>query len=344
MGRWIWFCFYLMLTLGLQADDIGDSAIPPPNLPVEIKTGFRLVRLISINEREQTFYANIYFNFKWFDSRLAFTPKPEQKAKIYVEEAVPDQLNQMWWPQIEFMNTNSPVFNNRTLFIFPDGQVEYYMGMTGNFRFPADFKRFPFDTQTLQILVDSFVWSDNICVFIPASVAIETPEEQDVNPLHQIISIKESIYTVGEPELTPFGGSGIYSVYSATIIVERNFLYFIHHIILPIILLVCMCCLTFCTFNAKLIDKLFVSITCFLSLLAIKFAIALDLPHISYSTIIDQIFLFSYFCIGLIMVIHVACNYIKQTNKNLARKINNNAPWLLISLILFKLIWILFFP
>ena len=316
----------LKTALPVQVENFGNISIPPPNLPVKIKTAFRLIRLISIDERQQTFKANIYLTFDWDDPRLAFTPRPDEKARIYMEEAVPAQLEKIWWPQIEYMNTNAPVFNNRTLFIFPEGRVRYYMGMTGDFRFPSDYKRFPFDQQNLQVLVDSFLWGDNICVFVPNSVAIATPEEEDVNEVQKILKITETITTVGEPELTPLGGSGMFSIYTVNITVQRNPLYFLYQVIFPTVLLLLMCYLTFFAFESKLIDKLFVSMTCFLSLVAIKFAIAMDLPHIGYSTIIDKIFLLSYLCVALMMLTHVSENMIKEKNEHLARRVNVYVP------------------
>lgn len=340
--RWVFLALIWMSCAMADVENFGNISIPPPKLPVEVKTAFRLVRLISIDEREQTFKANIYLTFDWVDTRLVFTPRPDEKARIYVEDAVPEQLKKIWWPQIEYMNTNNPVFNNRTLFIFPDGRVRYYMGMTGDFRFPSDYKRFPFDQQNLQVLVDSFLWGDNICVFVPNSIAIATPEEEDVNEVQKILKISETITTVGEPELTPLGGSGIFSIYNVNILVQRNPLYFLYQVILPTILLLLMCYMTFFAFESKLIDKLFVSMTCFLSLVAIKFAIAMDLPHIGYSTIIDKIFLLSYLCVCLMMVTHVLCSFIKDKNERLARKVNFVSPLVIFIIALCGMAWIFF--
>ena len=69
-------------------------------------------------ERSETFEADLYLTFRWQDPRLAFAGT---EPKRFLEDAADEQLQQMWWPQLEFINTGTPDVANRTLDIAPDG-------------------------------------------------------------------------------------------------------------------------------------------------------------------------------------------------------------------------------
>jgi len=335
--------FFFLSCLCCHAETANQIPPPPENLPIKVYTGFRLIRLISIDEREETFKANIYLTFKWEDPRLTFTPQNGEIAKVYLEDAVSDKFKEIWWPQLEYKNTDRPTFNNQTLLIFPDGKVEYYVGLTAKFRFLANFKRFPFDTQTLPVFVDSFIWSDNYVVFVPDSKAISKPEEVAESTAQIITNISESSFTVAEPELIPLNGSGNYSMYSASILIKRNFYYFISQIMVPIFILLMICFPVFLDYEAPFIHKLLVNVSCFLALVAIKFAVAVDLPHISYMTILDKFFLVGYCFVGTAVLVNFIHLKLETKRPIYVQRMNRYAPWVLLVLFVISVASIMLF-
>jgi hypothetical protein len=86
--------------------------LPPGKPPVEVAAGFFLANLSGAAERSETFEADLYLSFRWHDPRLAFDGT---QPKRFVEEAAVEQLKEMWWPQLEFVNTGQPDVANRTL-------------------------------------------------------------------------------------------------------------------------------------------------------------------------------------------------------------------------------------
>ena len=334
---------FLFSCLLCHAETVNQIPPPPEELPIKVNTGFRLVRLLSINEKEQTFKANVYFSFKWLDPRLAFTSQSNEQAKVYLEDAVTDKFKEIWWPQLEYKNTDKPVFNNQTLLILPDGKVEYYVGLTADFRFPADFRRFPYDSQVLPVLVDSFIWSDNFVVFVPASTNIATAEEVDPTDVQKIMSISESTITVSEPELRPLNGSGNYSMYDVTIAVTRDYNFYLYQIFLPLIILLLICYPMYFDLQAPFIQKLLVNVTCFLTLVATKFAVAIDLPHIGYLTILDKIFLLAYLVVGLSVLITFINMKMESKHPIFVQKINRYVPLAVSLLFIASFAFIYFF-
>jgi hypothetical protein len=71
-------------------------------LPAEVTTGFFLANLSGAAERSETFEADRYLPFCWRDPRLAFAGT---EPKRFLEESAVEQLQKLWWPQPEFINT-----------------------------------------------------------------------------------------------------------------------------------------------------------------------------------------------------------------------------------------------
>ena len=146
-----------------------ERSLPPGERPVKVHAGFFLVNLSGVSERNETFDADLYLNFRWQDSRLAFDGFEPRR---FLEDAAVGRLEEMWWPQLEFVNTAEPKITNRALEISPDGSVRYEIGMTSEFRTDLDLRRFPFDRQTLEVRIESFLWTDDQMVFSPDSTRI----------------------------------------------------------------------------------------------------------------------------------------------------------------------------
>ena len=90
----------------------------PPDLPVVVETSFFLANLDRIDERVETFDANIYVDFKWNDPRLIFTPGPgESNLRIYTQDRAREKLKEIWWPQQDFLNDTYIQYNNLILTI-----------------------------------------------------------------------------------------------------------------------------------------------------------------------------------------------------------------------------------
>ena len=77
-----------------------------------MSVGAFLADLSGVAERSETFNADLYLSVRWQDARLAFAGA---EPKRFLEEAAVEQLERMWWPQLEFVNTASPQLTNRAL-------------------------------------------------------------------------------------------------------------------------------------------------------------------------------------------------------------------------------------
>ena len=82
----------------------------------------------------------------------------------------------------------------------------------------------------------------------------------------------------------------------------------------PLFLLLFVCSFVLFAKDEPFVDKLMVSITSFLVLVATKFALNQDLPHVGYMTTIDKVFLVAYSCIvmtALVNTLHKISGHVK---------------------------------
>ena len=88
------------------------------------------------------------------------------------------------------------------------------------------------------------------------------------------------------------GGNAVVASYQINI--ERNYVYFITKIYLPIVIILLLAISVMWINPKELESRLTLSVVCFLALITYTFIIDKDLPKLSYLTIMDQIILISY--------------------------------------------------
>ena len=268
----------------------GETSLPPGERPVEVAAGFFLVNLSGVAERSETFDADLYLSFRWRDSRLAFEGSEPRR---WLEEQATARLGDMWWPQLEFVNTAEPTYTNRSLTIEPDGTVRYVVGVTSEFRTDLDLRRFPLDRQTLTVWVESFTWTEDQMVFVPDRTRIGFNHESTFEGL--IVTGVDA--HVERRELAGWGEA--YSDFVATIDVRRQAAFYVWTVFVPVSLIFLISCTVFVVHYDNFHDRVAISLAALLACIATQFAISFNLPQIPYLTIVDRVFLVTYLCIAI---------------------------------------------
>jgi hypothetical protein len=309
---------------GAAADEITalNQLLPPGPQPVPVKTGFYLVNLVSVEERSETFQADIYLSFEWKDTRLAFVPKEgEPKVKVLMEEAVEEKLKEIWWPQLEYINIATPQITNRLLRIDAEGTVRYELGMSGCFRAKLNFKSFPFDRQELPIRIQSFLWQKEHMVFVPDTSKIGfSPKDGFAD-----MSVKNVTANVSDSRVIGWGEE--YSEYAAHILTYRDPVYYIWQVFFPVILVMFLSCSIFYVDIASFSDRIGISLTCLLACVALQFTVNCSLPRIAYQTPIDRLFVATYSCTALGVIVSVVENALTRKQHRLKARIDLLSRW-----------------
>lgn len=132
--------------LGLPADK---------GLPVVVRIGVAFVSIDSFDENDSTFKATVDIRITWEDLRLRLPPdRALDPPLVFREGDAAERLQGLWTPPIVLPNRldNSPPIQT-ALRTYPDGRAELMRRVTGTFSTPFEVRRFPFDTQRLEVKV-----------------------------------------------------------------------------------------------------------------------------------------------------------------------------------------------
>jgi len=285
-----WLALLVLLVLPVPSFADEDPTLPPGERPVQVAAGFFLLNLNGVAERDESFDADLYLSFRWKDARVAFAGT---EARHYLEDEATERLRTMWWPQFEFVNTADANITNRELAIHPDGTVRYHLGLTSEFRTNLDLRQFPFDSQRLEVRVESFTWTEDEMVFVPDAQLIGFAQDSTFEGLDVISATAE----VRRTEV--LGWASAFSTFVALVHVERRANFYLWTVFAPVALIFLISCTSFVVKAENFHDRVGISLTALLACIATQFAMSFNLPQISYLTLIDRLFLVTYGCIAL---------------------------------------------
>ena len=179
---------------GATAND--DRQVPPPPVrwpgeggkKVEVKLGIVAVDFARINLREESFDMAGYLDTSWTDPSLAL--KPDERP-AGVRRYRPGQI---WAPALEFVNAVEQVAAEREgdLYVDEDGWVTQRIRFSHKFQSALHLERFPFDRQSLTIVVAPFDPTARDLILVEAPGRVRRLEEASV-PDWNIVGIEARI-------------------------------------------------------------------------------------------------------------------------------------------------------
>ena len=304
-------CCLLILTTSFLGATV---PMPPGELPVKVKVSFFLVNLTGVDEKAETFEADMYLLLQWKDERLKHDG---QEELFFAEDAAREKIDEIWSPQLEFVNTAKPEISNENLTISPDGSVELAMGLTSKFRTDLDLRRFPFDRQRLAVRVTSFTYGTDKLVFVADQ------EKLGFEPESTFEGLRVTRVTAEEGVESFTNWSEDFSEYRALIDVERNTGFYLWTVFGPVVLIFLISCAVYLVPPEQIGERIGICLTALLACIATQFALSFSLPQISYMTLIDRLFINTYGFVALNVLIISAEMFLDKRNTRLRRSVNH---------------------
>lgn len=301
LGRAVLALLALALAPAAAIADAPIAVSPPPGpRPIVVVASVYLLNLVSVDDREETFDADLYLDLSWRDPRLAFEPSAgEPPTRIYQGDAAASELGEIWWPDLEFVNAASPELTNQEITILADGTVRYRIGLSATFRTSLDLHRFPFDEQRLGVRLQSFEGDTSLVVFEPDHRRLGFNRDDDYAGL-EILSVAASTRTTSVE-----GWDENFSELVFEILVRRSPTFYIWTVFVPVTLVLLLSCTIFFVDIEGFHDRVAIALACFLACVATQFAMSFNLPRISYLTPVDRLFLLAYGCMSLGVAVSV---------------------------------------
>ena len=143
-----------------QTDRNIASQAPRHNIPIEIRLTLHINKIYDIKPIEESYTIDAYLTADWLDPRVS-NLIPDGEHKIVFEDALVDDIREeLWNPSFELINITGPKeISNKRLFIHSDGKVVYTERFKAVMNSEMNFRKFPFDTQKLKVIVEPFAYS-----------------------------------------------------------------------------------------------------------------------------------------------------------------------------------------
>jgi hypothetical protein len=294
--------FFLLLVLLLYAQSSAASISRPYEDagPTPVQVLIHVLDVDDVQTADQSFHANIYVDLTWHDPRLTH----ENTRSVTMD------LNEVWHPNIQFLNQQKVWSTIPDMVqVSPGGEVRYSIRVWGAFSQLLDLHDFPFDKQAFTIQLVEAVYSIDELIL---------EQNQEIkSSMSKVLSLPDWEILGWNVESKPYRASSEYenaSGFSLTFHAKRHTGYFIVKVILPLILIVAMSWVVFWIDPQEIGSQLNVSVTTMLTLIAYRFAVGRDLPHVSYLTSIDYFILGATFLVFFSLIEVVIISSLAKNN------------------------------
>jgi len=280
-----------------------------------VKVGFFLIDVKEIDDVEQTYRADIFFNLTWNDPRLS-----KEALGKSLEYCVFNEKD-IWNPTIIEVNRNQgEQLLDKVARVDAQGNVNMKQRYVGEFTSDLDFSDFPFDTQQLHFVMSAYGPDASDIVFEVDNDYTGSRDNFSLEgwsvELLDGVSTSEKVMTRGSE--TPRIFARIDFILSA----ERNKPYYIWKVITPLCLIVLMAWAVFWIDPKHLGPQIGLSTATVFTLIAYRFSIGFTLPKVSYFTRFDAFVFFSTLLVFIALGTAIATSKISADGKNnLAKKI-----------------------
>ncbi len=303
--------FILILFALLINTASGANITRPQNdgLPTKVQAFIFIIDLDNIDTAEQKFEANVVLLFKWHDPRLAHQ----------ANEVIRKPLTEVWNPRLQAVNQQKlwSTFPEQVE-IKPNGEITYIQRVWGTFSQPLHLHDFPFDEQVFQIDIVAARFTPEEIEFVQT--------DNFPSGLAKNLSLPDWDIIGSESQSKPYQlaeNTKIISGFMLKFTAKRRIDYYIVNIIIPLLLIVAMSWVVFWIDPKESGTQISVAITSMLTLIAYRFAIGANLPHLSYLTRLDTFILLSTLLVfGCLLEAVITTTLAKSDRYELALKID----------------------
>ena len=297
---------------------------PPGENPVPVQVGIFLIDITNIDETRNTFDVELDVLVRWTDTRMAFDREVAgTDRRVYVGPKAEKFFDGLWTAQIVLANPVGQMgIGARKVTVHADGRIEISAQVNSTLRTNLDYRSFPFDSQVLPIILESFAWNNKVVELVPDQDRTGfAPEfalaEWDVETLDSRVGDVKRVR-----DTVPF------STINYEIRIERQSGYYLWKIFLTVIIIVSLTWVVFWMSDERLGRRAGVSSSGILTVIAYQFVTTSTLPRVSYLTVADRVMTVSILTIAATMVVSVFVDRIGYENKAAQLRVDKACRWI----------------
>lgn len=286
--------------------------------PEEVTIGFGLLDIDDIDDKQQRFSIDAYFEIRWRDQRLAVTADAASGG-----ETRTFALSEVWTPGMTIINDRGlSAMLPEVVDVDRDGNAVMRQRISGLLAVDLNLQEFPFDSQSLKIDIVSYRYGPSAIVFSEASEFIGDPSLFSADgwqfelqpPTFSIFKLRSN--TEGRPRLT------------FTVLTHRNAGFYVLTLALPMTLILFMAWTVHWLQPSVVPARMGMSTATVFSLIALGVSFRLSLPQIDYLTRADRFVMYSTLLVLLSLAITViATRWINDDKESAAARLTVVTRW-----------------
>ena len=285
----------------------------PPGHPTEVVIGFGVFDIPRIDEREQLFEVDGRLFALWIDPALEFDPDLVGFDNLLYEgEAAKEMLKtEIWSPGFElFDGLGGRQTRGIAVTIQSDGTVLYEERFVATVSQSYQLQDFPFDDHVISFRIEPFAQDTSRVTFTSVSAYFES---LGLAPVDLDFSWESDEWDFNGEDFTPTIDNDMddgFATATFEIPIERKSGFYVTNVILPLLLIVAISWAVFWMDfeDMSLADRLTVSVTSLLTVVAFDFVTSDSLPKLPYATRLDSLYTISYLFLALTVLASVVAH------------------------------------
>uniref|UniRef100_A0A3B3CG08 GABA(C) receptor n=1 Tax=Oryzias melastigma TaxID=30732 RepID=A0A3B3CG08_ORYME len=289
-----------------------------PAIPVGVDV--QVESLDSISEVDMDFTMTLYLRHYWKDERLSFSSSTN-KSMTFDGRLV----KKIWVPDVFFVHSKRSFIHDTTtdnimLRVFPDGHVLYSLRVTVTAACNMDFSRFPLDSQTCSLELESYAYTDEDLMLYWKS-GDESLSTDDRISLSQFLIQK--FHTTSR--LAFYSSTGWYNRLYINFTLRRHIFFFLLQTYFPATLMVMLSWVSFWIDRRAVPARVSLGITTVLTMSTIITGVNASMPRVSYIKAVDIYLWVSFVFVFLSVLEYAAVNYLSTVQDRRERKMRERA-------------------
>uniref|UniRef100_A0AAY4B7T5 Gamma-aminobutyric acid receptor subunit rho-1 n=1 Tax=Denticeps clupeoides TaxID=299321 RepID=A0AAY4B7T5_9TELE len=306
----------------LRVDDHDFTMRPAfagPAVPVGVDV--QVESLDSISEVDMDFTMTLYLRHYWKDERLSF-PSNNNQSMTFDGRLV----KKIWVPDMFFVHskrsfTHDTTTDNVMLRVYPDGKVLYSLRVTVTAMCNMDLSRFPLDTQTCSLEIESYAYTDDdlMLYWKKGNDSLKTDERISLSQFRI-----QKFHTT--TKLAFYSSTGWYNRLYITFTLRRHIFFFLLQTYFPATLMVMLSWVSFWIDRRAVPARVPLGITTVLTMSTIITGVNASMPRVSYIKAVDIYLWVSFVFVFLSVIEYAAVNYLSTVQERKERKLRERLP------------------
>jgi hypothetical protein len=286
--------------------------------PEEITVRFGILDIDDVDDKEQRFSIDAYFEIRWRDRRLAVDSDTRSEGSLRTFS-----LDDIWTPGLTIVNDRGlSAMLPQVADVDNDGNVVMRQRTSGSLAVDLDLHDFPFDTQRLTIDIVSYRYTPSELVYSADSELVADPSTfstdgwqfENLQPEFSVFRLSQS--GEGAPRMT------------LAIVAKRNSGFFVLTLALPMSLILFMAWTVHWLQPSIVPARMGMSTATVFSLIALGVSFRLSLPRINYLTQADRFVIYSTLLVLLSLGLTViATRWVNQDRESDAIRMTTYIRW-----------------